>query len=158
MCVLILNYCPFSKTCGRVLCFNLLLCRFWNSETCVSVSHRLRIYLWWWVAQRDAACDGAVCDGHNYHKCFQCILLYYLKLYSYVYNDILKGTTHVFFPRMGGPDPPALPISAHEPVQLPSYVKMCNVNTLIKTRHSFLGIQYTRGRTLFALHDLVTIM
>ncbi len=64
-----------------------------------------------------AACDGSVaCDGLFYHNCFQCILLCHLKLHSYVYNDILRGTTHAFFPGKGV----WIPLSAHEPVQLPS--------------------------------------
>ncbi len=32
---------------------------------------------------------------YNCHKCFQCILLYCLKLCSYFYNDILRATTQV---------------------------------------------------------------
>ncbi len=51
----------------------------------------------------------AVFCVYNQHKCFLCVLLYYLKLYSYVYNDILRGTPHVF-PRKEGPDPLILSI------------------------------------------------
>ncbi len=58
--------------------------------------------MWWWVVQ------GVITQRETVRYVMGIIITsafdaYYFKLYSYVYNDILRGTTPVFSQEGGSP-------------------------------------------------------